>query len=191
MPPLRGEMGMWGGKLPGRVSVSDQNTLHEVLGSRRRQKTGVCGGTRSFRLQQKSAVDFSALLPGNVSMAPGLYQAIAASVLLLHAAYIAWVIFGTFFTRGRPRLAALHVVTLVYGVIIEIFGFWCPLTVLENWLEVRGGVSAYRGPFLLHYLDAAVYPNIPPNLLIAGTVAVCVLNLWIYARRIRVRHSLG
>ena len=114
-----------------------------------------------------------------------------ASVLSLHAAYIAWVIFGAFFTRGRPRLATLHVATLVYGVIVEIFGFWCPLTAFETWLEVRGGVSAYRGPFLLHYFEAVVYPNIPPNLLIAGAVAVCVLNLWIYARRLRVRHSLG
>lgn len=126
-----------------------------------------------------------------MSIAPGLYQAIAASVLSLHAAYIAWVIFGAFFTRGRPRLAALHVVTLVYGVIIEIFGFWCPLTALENRLEVRGGVSTYRGPFLLHYLDAVVYPNVSSNLLVAGAVAVCALNLWIYARRVRVRHSLG
>ncbi len=124
-------------------------------------------------------------------MAPGWYRAMAASVLSVHAVYIAWVIFGTLFTRGRPRLAALHVVTLVYGVTIEIFGFWCPLTTFETWLEVRGGVSAYRGPFLLHYLDAVVYPNIPPNLLIAGAVAICLLNLWIYARRLRVRHSLG
>jgi hypothetical protein len=77
--------------------------------------------------------------------------------------------------------AALHIATLVYGVIVEIFGFWCPLTALP----------AYRGPFLLHYLDALVYPDIPPNLLIAGAVAVCILNLWIYARRVRVRHSLG
>jgi hypothetical protein len=115
----------------------------------------------------------------------------AASVLSLHAVYIAWVIFGASFTRGRPRLATLHVATLVYGVIIEIFGFWCPLTAFETWLEVRGGVSAYRGPFLLHYLDAVVYPTIPPNLLIAGAVAVCLLNLWIYARRLRVRHLLG
>jgi len=76
-------------------------------------------------------------------------------------------------------------------VIIEIFGFWCPLTALEEWLQVQGGVSASRGPFLLHYLDAVVYPNIPPNLLIAGAVAVCILNLWIYARRLRVQHSLG
>ena len=124
-------------------------------------------------------------------MAQGWYRAMAASVLSLHAAYIAWVIFGAFFMRGRPRLAALHVATLVYGVTVEIFGFWCPLTALENWLEVRGGVSAYRGAFLLHYLDALVYPNIPPNLLIAGAVAVCSLNLWIYTRRVHFQHSLG
>jgi len=131
------------------------------------------------------------MLPRNVIMGPGLYRAMAASVVLLHAAYIAWVIFGAFLTRGRPRLAALHVATLVYGMIIEIFGFGCPLTALEEWLEVRGGVSAYRGPFLLHYLYEVVYPDIPPNLLIASAVAVCILNLWIYARRIHVRHSLG
>jgi hypothetical protein len=95
------------------------------------------------------------------------------------------------FTSGRPQLAALHVATLVYGVIIEIFGFWCPLTALETWLEMRGNVPAYRGPFLLHYLDAVVYPDISSKLLIAGAVAVCILNLWIYARRLCVRHSLG
>jgi hypothetical protein len=115
----------------------------------------------------------------------------AACVLSLHAAYIAWVIFGAFFTRGRPRLAALHVATLVYGVIVEIFDFWCPLTALEEWLDVRGQVSAYHGSFLLHYLDAVVYPDIPPNVLTAGAVAVCILNLWIYTRRVRVRRSLG
>lgn len=124
-------------------------------------------------------------------MTPGLYRAMAAGGLSLHAAYIAWVIFGAFLTRGRPRVAALHVATLVYGMIVEIFGFWCPLTALETWLEVRGNPPAYRGPFLLHYLDMVVYPDIPPNLLVAGAVAVCILNLWIYAWRLHVRHSLG
>jgi hypothetical protein len=31
-------------------------------------------------------------------------------------------IFGAFFMRRRPRLAALQVATLVYGMIIKIFG---------------------------------------------------------------------
>jgi Protein of Unknown function (DUF2784). len=54
-------------------------------------------------------------------MVPGLYRSLAASVLSLHAAYIAWVILGAFFTRGRPRLAVLHVATLVYSVISAAF----------------------------------------------------------------------
>ncbi len=124
-------------------------------------------------------------------MAPGLCRAMADGVVSLYAAYIAWVIFGTLFTRGRPRLAALHVGTLLYGIIVEIFGLWCPLTAFEQWLEIRGGVFAYRGPFLLHYLDAIVYPDIPPKLLVAAAVVVCILNLGIYAQRLCVRHSLG
>ena len=119
---------------------------------------------------------------------PGFYRAMAALVLSLHAAYIAWVIFGALFARGRARLAALHVGTLLYGIIVEIFGL---LTALERWLEIRGSVSPYRGTFLLHYLDAVVYPDIPPKLLIAAAMVVCIFNLGIYARRLRVRHSLG
>ena len=49
----------------------------------------------------------------------------AAIVLSLHAAFVACVILAS------P----------VYGVIVEIFGFWCPLTALEEWLDVRGQVS--------------------------------------------------
>lgn len=124
-------------------------------------------------------------------MAPGSDRAMAATVRSLHAAYIAWIIFGVFFRRCWPRVAAFHVAALVYGMIIEIFGFWCPLTALETWLEVHGNVPAYRGPFLLQYLDAVVYPDIPPNLRIAGALAVCIMNLSIYVRRLRVRHSLG
>ena len=82
-------------------------------------------------------------------MAQAWCRVMAASVLSLHAVYIAWVIFGTLFTRGRPRLAKLHVATLVYGVIIKIFGFCCPLTAFETGLEVHSGASVYRGPFLL------------------------------------------
>ncbi|MGA7919479.1 MAG: hypothetical protein WCA38_07375 [Candidatus Acidiferrales bacterium] len=47
----------------------------------------------------------------------------ATVVLSLHAAYIAWAIFGAFFARGRSRLAAPHVAMLGYGVTVEIFGF--------------------------------------------------------------------
>lgn len=116
-------------------------------------------------------------------MSAGTYLALADAILAAHLLYIAWVIFGAFFTRGRPRLATLHIATIVWGIITETTSASCPLTTAENWCEARAGVAPYHGPFLLHYLDAAVYPNVPGALLVAIAVAVCALNLLVYARR--------
>src|SRR5713226_3165887 len=44
------------------------------------------------------------------------------------------------------------------------------------------------GRFSLHYLDALVYPDIPPTLLTVAGVAVCLFNFGIYAVRFRRRH---
>ncbi|HEV2306285.1 MAG TPA: DUF2784 domain-containing protein [Candidatus Acidoferrales bacterium] len=119
------------------------------------------------------------------------YLALADAVLLAHLLYIAWVIFGALFTRGRPLLGALHIATIIWGIITETTPAPCPLTTAENWSEARAGVMPYHGPFLLHYLDATVYPNVPAALLITVAVIVCALNLLVYARRIKNHHSLG
>jgi hypothetical protein len=124
-------------------------------------------------------------------MSGKLYLALADIVLVVHLAFIAWVIFGALLTRGRPRLALVHVVTLLYGIIVEVTTLVCPLTFAENWCEAHAGVSPYHGPFVLHYLDAIVYPNLPPWILIAGGVAVCAINLGIYGLRWRRHASLG
>ena len=42
----------------------------------------------------------------------------------------------------------------------------------------------WAGSFLLHYLDAIVYPDLPVSLLIALGVIVCGSNLLIYAWRL-------
>jgi uncharacterized protein DUF2784 len=109
--------------------------------------------------------------------------ALADVLLSAHLLYIAWVTFGAFFTRGRPKLAALHIATIVWGIITETTSAPCPLTTAENWCEARAGVAPYQGPFLLHYLDATVYPHVPDSLLVAVAVAVCAVNLLVYARR--------
>lgn len=118
------------------------------------------------------------------------YSVLAAGVLVLHLLFIVWVIFGAFLTRTRPLLAWLHVASLVYGVLLEVFEWTCPLTPLENWLRVRAGIPAYQGGFLLHYLDALVYPDVPPSLLTVCGVAVCALNLAVYAVRFRRRAAM-
>jgi len=85
----------------------------------------------------------------------------------------------------------LHLGSLVWGILIEILPWTCPLTWAENWLETRAGIAPYQGGFMLHYLDALIYPNIPPGLLTGFGVAVCIVNLGIYARRFQRREVVG
>ncbi len=116
-----------------------------------------------------------------------IYRALADVVVALHATFIAWIIFGAFLTRRRPLLRGLHIASLVWGVLIELFPWPCPLTVAENWLQVRAGKAGYRSGFLLHYLDKLVYPDLPSRLLVAAAVLIGLINLVIYIRRSTAR----
>ena len=110
-------------------------------------------------------------------------------VLGLHALFILWVALGALVARSRPKLRRVHIACLLWGILVEVLPWPCPLTLLENWLETRAGVEPYRGGFLLHYLDALVYPNISPLLVTAVGVAVCILNLAVYARALFPRRD--
>lgn len=118
-----------------------------------------------------------------IVLSKGVYTALATGALFLHILFILWVALGGFLGRSRPLLRALHIAALIWGILTEILPWPCPLTILENWLESMAGVQPYQGGFLLHYLDAIVYPNISGRVLMIGAVSVCVLNLAFYARQ--------
>jgi hypothetical protein len=116
-------------------------------------------------------------------IAPNLYSVLAAAVLFLHALFIVWVVFGALLTRSHPILRWLHILSLMWGVLTELLPWPCPLTLVENWLEQKGGVEPYQGGFVLHYMDKLVYPNVSPTALTVAGVVVCVFNLAIYGRQ--------
>ena len=111
------------------------------------------------------------------------YHALAIAVLTLHLTWCAWVVFGWLFTRGRPVLRWSHIASLVYSIFIEIAPVPCPLTLAEQWCESRAGITPYTQPFLVHYLEATVYPNVPLEVLIPVAVALCLILLGVYVRR--------
>ena len=118
-----------------------------------------------------------------------MFGVLAIIVLVIHVFWIAWVIFGWLLSRRCPALRWLHLASLVYGIFIEIAPWPCPLTLLEQWLESRAGMVPYREPFLVHYLEALVYPNVPERVLIPMAVTVCGANLYLHGRRlIRLRN---
>jgi len=110
-------------------------------------------------------------------------EALASLVLAVHLIWILWVIFGAFCTRGHILLTVFHVLSLVWGITVELSPLPCPLTVTEQLFEQQAGVEAYRGPFLLHLLDRLIYPDVPERLLVGVGVAVCAVNLGVYIRR--------
>jgi hypothetical protein len=112
-----------------------------------------------------------------------MYGTAAAVVLAAHLLWIVWVIFGAVWTRNRPLLAAVHIAALVWGIVAELGPWACPLTLAEQFFEAGAGSRPYRDGFVIHYLDAILYPDIPEVLLISLGVVACALNLAIYGRR--------
>lgn len=110
-----------------------------------------------------------------------LWSLLATAVLVIHLLFILWVVFGALIARTRPVLRMVHIACLIWGILVEVLPWPCPLTLLENWLERQAGLQPYQGGFLLHYLDALVYPDVSPVLLTVAGVIVCCFNLAIYA----------
>ncbi|TFW32658.1 DUF2784 domain-containing protein [Massilia horti] len=86
------------------------------------------------------------------------YRAAADLVLVVHLAYILFVVFGGFAVARWRWLVWLHLPAAAWGFAIEIGDLRCPLTYLENLLRVRAGQTGYTGGFLEHYLLWVIYP---------------------------------
>jgi hypothetical protein len=108
---------------------------------------------------------------------------LAACASLIHLAFIVLVMFGALWTRRRPFWTAAHLVALLWGIIVEIGPLPCPLTLLETYFEQRAGVQTLHGSYLLHCVDALIYPNVPYWAIAVGGVVVCGINLAVYAGR--------
>jgi Protein of Unknown function (DUF2784) len=85
--------------------------------------------------------------------------ALADLVLIVHAAFVAWVVLGIVAVWRWPRLALLHLPALAWGVWIEWSGAICPLTPLEQRLRRAAGQAGYDGGFVERVLLGALYPE--------------------------------
>lgn len=87
-----------------------------------------------------------------------IYAWLADLVLLLHIGFILFVALGGVLVLRWPRLAWLHLPCVAWGVVVELTGWYCPLTPLENHYLRLAGLQGYAGDFLQHYLLATIYP---------------------------------
>lgn len=110
------------------------------------------------------------------------YRWLADATVVLHFAFIAFVVLGSVLVWRRPAWAWLHVPAILWVAYIEFTGTLCPLTPLENALRSRAGEEGYQGGFIEHYLIPIIYPaGLTPQVQVVLGVAVLVLNAIVYA----------
>ena len=123
-----------------------------------------------------------------------LFRFGADAVLVLHLAFVLFVIFGGVLALRWPRLAWVHIPVALYGATIEFVGFICPLTPLENSLRHAGGEAGYAGGFIDHYITATLYPSgLTRAIQLVLGVGVLLLNAIVYTiwfRRRRRRRAI-
>jgi hypothetical protein len=111
-----------------------------------------------------------------------LKEIAADLVVLLHFAFILFVVLGGFFALKWRWLVWLHVPAALWGALIEFTGWICPLTPLENLLRQAGGDRGYAGDFIEHYLLPLIYPaDLTRELQFALGLGVVILNALVYS----------
>lgn len=114
------------------------------------------------------------------------FRILADVITALHLAFVLFVIFGGLLALHWPRLAWLHVPAALWGSLIEICGFPCPLTYWENRFRWLAAQSGYSESFSEHYLLPLIYPELlfaqgfPRQGFIALGILILAANALIY-----------
>ena len=110
----------------------------------------------------------------------------AETVVLLHFAFIAFVLFGAGLAARRHWIVALHLPAAAWGCFVELTGRICPLTYAENYLRNCAGQSGYSHGFIEHYLLPIIYPaGLTQRVQFALAGTVILANALIYGWLLR------
>lgn len=70
----------------------------------------------------------------------------------------------------------LHIPAAIYGALISIIGWICPLTPLENRFRRLAGQEGYEGGFIENYLVPTIYPpGLTPTMQLMLAVLLVVI----------------
>jgi len=110
-----------------------------------------------------------------------LYGVLADLVVILHLAFVVFVLFGGLLALRWRRVRWLHLPAVAWGAAVEFGGWICPLTPLEIWLRMQGGESGYSSDFIEHYILPLLYPaDLTREVQIVLGAMVVAINLAIY-----------
>jgi len=110
-----------------------------------------------------------------------MYEFAADLTLIVHFAFIIFVVFGALLFFVSTKIIYVHVPALIWGIYIELTHSVCPLTYLENWFLQKANLTTYSEGFIQNYLVPIVYPkNLTDSLQIYFAIVLIVANMIMY-----------
>ena len=123
-----------------------------------------------------------------------VYSVAADAVLILHAAFVIFVVAGlALILAGKPlgwhwvrhfgfRIA--HLLAIAVVVLQAWLGAVCPLTRWETSLRARAGEATYEGAFIAQWVERLLYYRAPEWVFIALYTAfgALVIASWFWVR---------
>jgi hypothetical protein len=111
-----------------------------------------------------------------------MYELAANLTLIIHFAFILFVVFGALLFFVATKIIFIHFPALIWGSYIELTNSICPLTYLENWFLHKANLTTYSEGFIQNYLVPIVYPvSLTKDLQIYLGIALIVINIVFYA----------
>lgn len=116
------------------------------------------------------------------------YRILADAAALAHFAFIIFVVLGGLLVLRWRKLAWIHLPAAIWGALIEIGGWNCPLTTYENLFRRKAGMAGFGDDFIAHYLFGVIYPaGLTRATEIALAFFVTLINVAVYSRVFPIR----
>lgn len=110
-----------------------------------------------------------------------IYRIVADFLVILHLVFICFVIAGGLMVIKWRWIIFLHIPAAIWGILIEFYGWICPLTPWEQQLRYAGGQAGYSGGFIDHYIIPVIYPtDFTSELQVTLGIFVFLVNIIIY-----------
>lgn len=94
-----------------------------------------------------------------------MYETVVVSTVVMHFAFIAYVLAGGFLALRWRRTMWLHVPAVIWGIGIAAKRVDCPLTWVERWARTKAAMTPLSPDgFVAHYITGVIYPAVgwPP-----------------------------
>ena len=114
------------------------------------------------------------------------YRTLADITVLIHLFWILFLIIGVIPGLRVKWIRITHIAGWCFSILLQIRGWYCPITHLEYWLRGKAGWT-YSGTFIHHYVERMVYLDVSRVSVFIASLVVIVVSGGLYIYKLKIK----